>query len=155
MTEELDDVTHGRVESLSSEGNALVEAGDLAGALKMYGRALKLLPEPTHRWEAATWLFTALGDVLFLERKYRQAKDALNEAMRCPNAIGNPFIHLRLGQANYELKEIDCAKDELARAYIGGGDELFEGEDPKYKLFIKEILRPEQGVATTRVFPNR
>ena len=32
--------------------------------------------------------------------------------MRCPNAIGNPFIHLRLGQANYELQEIDRAKDE-------------------------------------------
>ena len=46
MAEELDDVTHGRVEGLSSEGNALVEAGDLAGALKMYRRALKLLPEP-------------------------------------------------------------------------------------------------------------
>ena len=61
IAEELDDVTHGRVERLSSEGNALVEAGDLAGALKMYERALKLLPEPIHRWEAATWLFTALA----------------------------------------------------------------------------------------------
>ena len=28
---------------------------------------------------------------------------------------------------------------------MGGGDEVFDGEDPKYKLFIKEILRPEEG----------
>ena len=34
--------------------------------------------------------------------------------MRCPNAIRNPFINLRLGQSNYELKKIDRAKDELA-----------------------------------------
>ena len=144
MAEELDDVTHDQVVSLSSEGNALVEADDLAGALQKYQQALQLLPEPIHQWEAATWLFTALGDVLFLLRRYQEAKQALNEAMRCPDAIGNPFIHLRLGQTNYELKEIDRAKDELARAYMGGGDELFAGEDPKYKLFIKEILRPEQ-----------
>ena len=52
--------------------------------------------------------------MLFLQRKYQKAKDTVNEAMRCPNAIGNPLFTFRLGQANYELKEIDRAKDELA-----------------------------------------
>ncbi len=108
----------------------------------MYLRALELLPQPVHQWEAATWLFTALGDVLFLQRNYLEARESLKAAMHCPRAIGNPFIHLRLGQVNYELNELARAKDELARAYMGGGDEVFEGEDPKYRLHIEEIVRP-------------
>jgi hypothetical protein len=27
---------------------------------------------------------------------------------------------------------------------MGGGDEIFEGEDPRYKNYIKEILRPRE-----------
>ena len=66
--------------------------------------------------------------------------------MRCPGAIGNPFIHLRLGQAQFELKNLGRAKDDLARAYMGGGDEIFKDEDRKYLHFIKEILRPREDV---------
>jgi tetratricopeptide (TPR) repeat protein len=139
---ELDEATHARLTSICTEGNVLAEAGDLDGALKMYQRALEIVPEPIHQWEATTWLFTALGDVLFLQRRYAQARDFLAEAMHCPGAIGNPFIHLRLGQTQYELQEHDRAKDELARAYLVGGDEVYAGQDPKYLLYIKEILRP-------------
>ena len=52
--------------------------------------------------------------------------------MHCPNAIGNPFIHLRLGQVQYELDDFERAKDELARALILGGSGIFEEEDLKY-----------------------
>ena len=33
--------------------------------------------------------------------------------MTCPDAIGNPFLHLRLGQALYERGETDRAADVL------------------------------------------
>ena len=65
--------------------------------------------------------------------------------MHCPGAIGNPYVHLRLGEAQFELGEIQRAKDELARAYMGGGPEVFEGDDPKYLRFIMEVLRPAAG----------
>jgi hypothetical protein len=73
---------------------------------------------------------------------FERARTALQDAMHCPGAIGNPYIHLRLGETQFELGNIDRAKDELARAYMGGGDEVFEGDDPKYLRFIMEILRP-------------
>jgi tetratricopeptide (TPR) repeat protein len=141
---ELDEATYGRITAISEEGNSLVDAGDLDGAINAYKRALELVPKPIHEWEAATWLFTALGDILFLQARYKEARDILQEAMRCPKAIGNPFIHLRLGQVYYELKDDIRAKDELARAYMGGDDEIFEGEDPKYKHYIMEALRPKK-----------
>ena len=106
--------------------------------------AFALLPPPFDRWEAATWILTAIGDALFQKGEYERARESLQEAMRCPGAIGNPFIHLRLGQTQFELHNLGRAKDELARAYMGGGDEIFEAEDRKYHHFIKEILRPRE-----------
>jgi hypothetical protein len=32
--------------------------------------------------------------------------------MHCPGAIGNPFIHLRLGQAQFELGNLEPASGE-------------------------------------------
>jgi len=145
---ELDDATHARITGMCEQGNALAKAGDLEGAFKMYQAALELVPAPIFEWEAATWILTALGDVLVQQGRYKEARDFLKEAMHCPGAIGNPFIHLRLGQAHFELKEHERAKDELARAYMGGGDELFDGEDPKYKDYIKQILRPSGGISS-------
>lgn len=144
--DELDEATHARIAALTDQGNALAETGDLDGALRVYREALGLVPQPVFRWEASTWLFTALGDVLFQQGKYSEARDALRDAMHGPGALGNPFIHLRLGQAHFELKEHERAKDELARAYMGGGDEIFEGENLKYKNYIKEILRPREDI---------
>lgn len=143
---ELDGATHARITALTDQGNALAENGDLEDALRAYGDALELVPQPVSEWEASAWLFAALGDVLFQQGKYVEARHALTEAMRGPGALGNPFIHLRLGQAHFELKDHERAKDELARAYMGGGDEIFDGEDPKYRNYIREILRPRDDI---------
>ncbi len=143
---QLSDDVHGRVVDLCEKGDRLMEERDLSGAMAAYERALELLPDPKEDWEAATWILTALGDAYFQRREHAKARDTLTRAMRCPGAIGNPFVHLRLGQAHLELKEIDRAKDELARAYMGGGDEIFAGEDPKFGRFIKEILRPREDI---------
>lgn len=61
--------------------------------------------------------------------------------MHCPGAIGNPFVHLRLGQAQFELGDMTRAADELARAYMGAGDEIFEEQDPKYLAFLKTKIQ--------------
>ena len=49
--------------------------------------------------------------------------------------------HLRLGQALLEQGEQDRAADELIRAYMGGGPELFERDDPKYLAFLSTRAR--------------
>ena len=130
--------------ALCTAGDADFEAGQLDRALLRYREALALLPAPIERWDAATWVLAAIGDTLFVKGDHTAAVDPLRQAMRCPGAIGNPFLHLRLGQVQLELGNVDRAKDELARAYMGGGDELFRDEDPKYLNFIKEVLRPRE-----------
>jgi tetratricopeptide (TPR) repeat protein len=143
-TDELDEVLHASITALTKAGDAYVESGKHDLALEKYREAFRLLPAPFEKWEAATWILTAIGDTLFSKADYGRARETLQQAMHCPGAIGNPFLHLRLGQAQFELKNIERAKDELARAYMGGGDEIFKDEDPKYLRFIKEILRPRE-----------
>ena len=47
--------------------------------------------------------------------------------MRCSDALGNPFIHLQLGQCQFELGNEQIAADELTRAYVAEGNDIFEG----------------------------
>jgi hypothetical protein len=67
--------------------------------------------------------------------------------MRCPEAIGNPFIHLRLGQTQFELGNKDRAADELMRAYMGAGAEIFAEEAPKYLEFLGTVA---EGIESPR-----
>jgi tetratricopeptide (TPR) repeat protein len=134
---ELSDAIHAQVQALSAEGDAHADRGEHDAALAKYATALRLLPEPWQQWEAATWLLAAVGDTHFAAKRFDAARNALSDAMHCPGAIGNPFIHFRLGQSAFELGELDQAADELMRAYMGAGEEIFGSDDPKYLAFLK------------------
>ena len=134
---ELDDAMYSEITRLCEEGNVLDEAGDHAGAIACFSEAWNLLPEPKFQWEAASWLLVSIGDVSFQRGKYEDAKNALQTCLlECDGMIGNPFVHFRLGQSCFELSEFDRAADELMRAYMGAGEEIFSQHDPKYRDFL-------------------
>ena len=131
---------HQRITEICERGNEHYHADRHEEAIEEYERALALVPEPWEDWEAATWVLTALGDCHYLLDNHGEALDFLSHAVRCPGGLGNPFIHLRLGEVRYELGHEDRASDELARAYMGGGPEIFETEDPKYITFLRRFM---------------
>ena len=143
--EELSDQLHQQIQELSAVGDQLAEAGNYSDALSNYWSAWDLLPEPQTDWEAATWLLAAIGDANFLGGDFEAGRDNLANAMHCPGAIGNPFLHLRLGQCQFELGNKDRAADELARAFMSEGEGMFENDDPKYLAFLKTKLKPPPG----------
>jgi hypothetical protein len=142
---ELNDALYDRIKRLCADGDAAATRRKFGIALSQYQAAWGLLPDPKTRWEAATWILAAIGDVHFLSGQFEQGRDALLLAMHCPDAIGNPFLHLRLGQCQFDLGFELIAGDELTRAYMGGGAEIFRGADPKYYDYIKSILREPSG----------
>lgn len=144
MPLELPDEVHKQIVALSAAGDELATAGAYPQALTEYWKAWDLLPEPKDQWEAATWLLGAIGDSNWLSGDYVAGRDNLSTAMHCPGAIGNPFLHLRLGQCQLELGNEDRALDELLRAYMAAGTEIFENE-PKYLQFIKDRVQPPPG----------
>jgi hypothetical protein len=58
------------------------------------------------------------------------ARESIKYGMTCPATIGNPFMHLRFGQIICDSSETDRAADELIRAYMGAGPEIFAQENP-------------------------
>lgn len=137
-----------QINELAEKGNQLVEQDRFDDAIETYKRAFALVPEPVDQWEESTWLLTALGETYWFSGQYPDAAEHLKLAMHCPGAIGNPFIHLRLGQVQYELGNLDRAADELTRAYMGAGSELFKNEDPKFLKFLSGKIKPSLGEST-------
>ncbi len=132
----LPDSLHEEILALSKEGDALAEARRFDAALAKYHAGFRLLPEPREDWTAATWLLAAIGDAHYLSGQIEEAAATFSHAMHCPDAIGNPFLHLRLGQCCLSLGDEAKAADELTRAYAMGGAELFEKEDPRFLEFL-------------------
>ncbi|MDH5653070.1 MAG: tetratricopeptide repeat protein [Gammaproteobacteria bacterium] len=137
---ELDDEIYEKVKKLSKKGDDLFDGDRIEDAINEYNKALKLIPEPVYDWEASTWLFTAIGDAYWELADLNNAYDAFYEALRSPGGIGNPFIHLRVGQIDFEMGNVTKARDELIRAYMGAGKDIFKHENPKYFSVIEELV---------------
>jgi len=142
MIHELEQEIYSQILELCDSGDRYADEEKFDIALSQYYKALDMLPNPKEKWEASTSILTAIGDAYFFMKKYRDALKILQDAMYCPDAIGNPFIHLRLGQIQYELGNFSKALDELTRAYMGDGEEIFAEEDPKYLAWLMQRIRP-------------
>jgi hypothetical protein len=141
----LPDDVYGEIQRLCGEGDRIAEAKRYADANNLYKQAWDLLPEPKTEWEAATWILAAIGDASYLAGDYERCRQAMQNAMHCLGGIGNPFLHLRLGQSEFELGNPGRAADELARAYMGGGTKVFQCDDGKCLAFVKTVLAEPEG----------
>lgn len=137
---ELSDEIYDQIIEYSEQGNDYCDNEEWEKAIICFNKALELLPEPKEVWEAATWIYIALGDAFFLSEKYEEALDNLKRAVMCPDGMANPFILLRLGESYYELGEMDLARKYLFEAYMMEGTEIFELEDEKYFDVVKALL---------------
>jgi tetratricopeptide (TPR) repeat protein len=137
---QLDDRIVAAVTELCERGDDEVEAGRFAEGIARYREALALVPSPVHSWAVSTWIHGAIAEAYYLAGEYVRARDAIDDAFRCQGAIGNAFLHLRLGQIEDRLGNRGRALDELIRAYTRAGEEVFAGEDPRYLALVKTAI---------------
>ncbi|MBV6625646.1 MAG: tetratricopeptide repeat protein [Rivularia sp. (in: Bacteria)] len=140
---EIDDISYSRILELSKQGDSYAKRKAYAKAIDTYYEALDLVPEPSDSevYTATNWLLNAIAEAYLLSGDYENARIVINQAMRDADGTGNPFSHLILGKAQFKLGDLDRAEDNLALAYIGGGKEIFEGDDPKYYEYLKTLMR--------------
>lgn len=139
--QELNEITHEKIKSVCADGDAFAAKKNYSDAVDCYTKAWELVPDPKENWNASTWILVALADAYFLAGAKEAALEALQNALRCPNAIGNPFIHMRYGQTLFDLGNQELAADELTRAYMGGGESIFASEDVRYMQFLKSKIK--------------
>jgi tetratricopeptide (TPR) repeat protein len=138
---EIDHTVHLSIVSLSEEGDMLADQYCFIEALEKYHEALNLLPKPVENWDAALWLFVAIGDAYFFDKNFSEAFEWFKKSIYTTDGAGNPFVHMRLGECALELHDIKYARDELMRAFMLGGTELFDEEDPKYLNTIEDLIK--------------
>lgn len=134
---QLPDKIYTEVTQLCVSADELVKLGQLDEAKTKYLEALKLLPENRNEWEAATWLYVSIGDIHFKKKNFEKCFKCFFNAVQCPTGLGNPYIHLRLGQMYFEAEDFEKASDELTRAYVNGGLDVLLEDDPKYLEFLE------------------
>ncbi|HEX8308592.1 MAG TPA: hypothetical protein VF645_09270 [Allosphingosinicella sp.] len=140
----MDRPTYEAIVALYEEGDKLAQDGRTGSALGKYAEAWSLIPDPKQGWKISTSVISAIADCWFLSGDYDEVVRALEFGMNCPDAVGNPFLHLRLGQALLERGQDDRAADELMRAYDAHGEKIFAQEDPKYLAFLAARGRIEE-----------
>ena len=136
----LNDALYERIMALSEEGNELADDEKYAEAKDKFEEALGFVPAPKTDWESALWLYASIGDMCFMIGDYKACGNNMFDALNCPDGFGNPFVHLRLGQALYELGNTEKAKEYLLQAYMLDGEDIFDDQDEKYFDVIKSIV---------------
>jgi len=129
-----------KISDISKNAKRLTLKGNYQASIKEYQKGLDILGEQAMKSKYAVMLFSGIGEAFFLEKKWEDALAYYGYAVKSEGGLGEPLIHLRLGQLRYELGQMEKAKDELMRAYMGGGDLMFEGEDSKYFDLVHEIV---------------
>ncbi len=137
---ELSEKVYTKIVELCENGDKYADKDEFDKAIQNYLGALELIPEPKVDWEASTWIYTALGDACYHKKDYLRGSNFFYDALNCPDALGNPFILIRLGQCLYEQGDIEKSKEYLLRAYMMEGDDIFDEEDDKYLKVISDLL---------------
>ncbi len=140
---QLDNRIVAAITALCDEADDHVEAARYAAAVATYREALALVPLPVTSWAVSTWILGSIAEAHYLGGEYLEARDAIDDAFRCEGAIGNAFLHLRLGQIEDRLGNRGRALDELIRAFTRGDEAVFAGEDPRYLALVKAALLDE------------
>jgi tetratricopeptide (TPR) repeat protein len=139
-TETIPEALFTQIKAKCDEADLLLNKGtaeSAAEAFPVYAKALSMLPDPGEKWHASGWILSRMGECYFRSENYERAERLYGDIMWCPGALGNPLVHLRKGQIHFECGQLDRAADDLLRAYMGGGKQIFAKEDPKYLSFLK------------------
>ena len=91
------------------------------------------------------YILIRIAHLYIYSKMWEEAINTFMEVMEYSNSVGNPLLHLRIGQIGLELEEQKMYEDNLARAMIMGGLKVFENEDDKYKEIVLGLLKPPPG----------
>ncbi len=144
----LDELLFNEIEHCCQLGIQHMRDRQPSDAQEQFLQALRHLPEPLGRWNAAGWALLALGHVAVTRENWNMARQVLTDAMWSPGVFGNPWAHRLKGQVHLACEERDRAADDLVRAYRAAGQAILEGTAPGCLALIEESLGEDGGLAT-------
>lgn len=142
VEEDISEQLQFELDKLAEKGNKYFDTKEYDKALEIWEKTLKLIPEPKKNFRETVWFLTSIGDIYYMQGKYEEAFNKFEDAKNnlSGEGINNPFILLRLGQSALELRKNDLATENLLRAYMLEGKEIFEEDDKKYFEFLESNI---------------
>ncbi len=137
---ELSESIYQMITDYCNTGETLYESGAFREAINEYVKALDLLPSPKEAWEAAVWIYAALGDVYAELGENEKSLHYYLMAEKCPGGLVNPYIQLQAGIAYFDCSDLNKARDYLLRAYMLEGEDIFDGAESKYLSVIQDLI---------------
>jgi tetratricopeptide (TPR) repeat protein len=137
------DTQEARAREMIHKAGQLDRDGQTEAAIYAYEEALKLIPEPLYESPVAMIALCSIGELHYLGGNLDLAFDDFSEAVKCKGGLGNPQIHMRLGQLRFRRGEITRATDEFMRVYMASGEQFFQGEDDKYFQLIRKFVQQQ------------
>lgn len=133
-----------QLDALGDEGNRLMDEERFDEALAIFRRGYDLIPAPREDSASALWFLVAIVDAQWFLRDLPGALDSSRDVI-LSGGFGNPFAHLRRGQVLYELSHEKEAANELLRALLLGGENVFAREPLEHWVFITSKASPPDG----------
>lgn len=124
-----------------NKSNDAIEQERLEEAIEACNHAYSFIPEPKAFFEESMVIFSRIGEIHFAQKKFEDSFEDFCYAVKCKNGLGNPHIHMRLGQLQYHRGNMKRAADEFMRSYMGAGKTFFKHEDPKYFNLISKYIK--------------
>ena len=135
---ELPEKLYEKIETLSEEGNLFFDDDCFEAAIDKWPQALDYVPSPKSDWEATYWLCTSIGDAHYQLSRFGLAREFFFDALNAPGGESCPFVYYRLGQCEARLGNMEAATENLLRAYMLDGVDIFEG-DPEGAHYLKML----------------
>ncbi len=120
------------IEAVMDQADKQMDYNSFNKAMKLYEKALGMIPSPKTEHDMYLEVQAAIGDVLISLGKFGEAMKHYTKLMKHPRADEYALLHLRIGQVAHHNGKMDIAKSELQRALELGGEELFEDEYEEY-----------------------
>jgi tetratricopeptide (TPR) repeat protein len=127
-----------QIADLSEKGNQAMEEGTPEEAITFWEKALALLSEPHAISPEAKWLHAALGEAWRETENLENALSSFQSAAACDDGKADAFVQLGLGMSLLDLDRPEEATEPLLRAFMLAGEDIFEDEDPKYRLHLSD-----------------
>jgi len=137
IEQELSDELYSSIIADLERGDEKAEESLNSTALKYYLSALEKIPSPKTDWKISLHIYVALGDLFINMEQYENAVFHYELALHCPDGTSSGYVWLGLGQAYYELDDMEKAKDALMSAFMLEGEEIFQDYDSKYYNLIE------------------
>ena len=120
----------------------LTQKKDFNKAYDIYFRLLSQIEDNEANKRKLRYIKIEIGQIYMYAEKWDSALQAFAEAIQDENSVGNPLLHLRIGQCAYNLENARIYEDNLSRALICGGLHIFENERNEYKETALKLLNP-------------